>query len=280
MPAAGALADLRRSIRAIEGVRAPGVEGRAARRPEAVVSFGMAGIDRMFEGGGLSAGAHQAGGVQGDPVAPWSFGCAILSRLFAGRPDARALIVQEAGAQREGGLIHAPGLLAFGLDPDRLALVEVRHGAEALRVANEALKSRAVAAVLVELCDGALLADLSVTRRFNLAARRAGALAIVVTPDLTGTSAALTRWRATPAPNLGAKRRLGAPAFVLELTRNRLGPTGAWTVEWNSHDHSFRSATPLPAPLARPAVDRQGLPRTGLPRLPAGNAPGAYRQTG
>ena len=274
MPVQGALANLRRSIRSIEGAAA------APPRATAAVALGFADIDARFEGGGLPPGAHQAAGAEGDPLAAWSFGCTLVCRVLAGREGGRALMVQESSAVREAGKPYAPGLLAFGLDPDRLAFVEVRHGAEALRVANEALKSRAVAVVLVELCDGAILADLSVTRRFNLAARRAGALAIVITPTLEGTSAALTRWRVTPAPTAGPRRRLGAPAFDLALIRNRLGPTGAWTVEWDCHDRRFRSPAPLPASVARPLVDRPDTPGRLVPAASARNAPGAYRQTG
>lgn len=281
MPQAGALANLRRSIRAIEGLRAAPVRGSATWGGAATTGLGMAAIDDRFEGGGLPAGAHQVGGVEGDPLSAWGFGCALVSRLLAERPGACALLVQEASGAREGGRLYAPGLLAFGLDPDRLALVEVRQGAEALRVANEALKSKTVAAVLVELCDGAVLADLSVTRRFNLAARRAGVLAILVTPDLSGTSAALTRWRVAPAPSADGRRRLGAPAFDLTLTRNRLGPTGAWTVEWDCHDRRFKHpAAPLPASVARPPVDRPGAPGPRLPAASGGRASGPYRQTG
>jgi protein ImuA len=183
--------------------------------------------------------------------------------------------VQAREAAAETGLVYAPGLQALGLDPDRVGLVEVRTEAEALRVVDEALRSGAVAAVLAELGHAPRL-DLSVTRRFNLSARRTKALALMLTRDLDATSAALTRWRVAPASSRDRRRRLGRPAFRLSLNRNRLGPTGEWILEWDRDDRLFRPAPPLSAPLARPAVDRPDAARPAGPAEPAG----PYRQAG
>ncbi|MEO6376718.1 MAG: hypothetical protein ABIO37_01730 [Caulobacteraceae bacterium] len=273
--------DLRRQIRRMEG-RGEMARLRNEVADASVLSFGHAPLDERFEAGGLSPGTHQAAGPGG---APFAFVCALLARLTAARPDARVLLVQEAGALREAGGLYGPGLQAMGLDPDRLALLAVRTGAEALRAGDEALKSGAAAAVVFELCDGAALADLSITRRFNLAVQRTGAFAFLVTPRLEATSAALTRWRVEPAPSVGRKRRLGPPAFALTLTRNRLGRLGQWTVEWDGHDRCFRPAaqgvaqTPaeaVPAPVVRPAADRPAAAGGGRGE----RSPGPYRQTG
>ena len=112
-----------------------------------------------------------------------------------------------------------------------------------LRLINEALWVRAPEIVVGDLWDGAPLADLSVTRRFNLAAASARVLALLTTPDLAATSAAFTRWQVASAPSLAAKRRLGAPALALDLVRNRHGPTGRWILEWSSHDRAFLRQT-------------------------------------
>src|SRR5690606_11762063 len=93
--------------------------------------------------------------------------------------------------------------------------------------------------------------DLSVTRRFNLAGERTRALALLVTRNLSGTSAALTRWSVAARPSIGRGRRLERPVFHVQLLRNRMGPTGEWTVEWNSDDCVFRAPAALPPPLAR-----------------------------
>ncbi|HTI66768.1 MAG TPA: hypothetical protein VL460_04385 [Caulobacteraceae bacterium] len=240
-------------------------------RPLCTIRLGVESIDAAC-GGGLAAGTHQAAG-QG--AAALGFGLGLMARVLAATPTARVLLVQTREAANEAGRAYAPGLHAFGLDPDRVGVVRAPSQAEALRVVDEALRSGAAAAVLADLGDAPRL-DLSVTRRFNLSARRCGALALMVTRDLDATSAALTRWRVEACPSRGRRRRLGRPAFGLCLVRNRLGPTGEWTLEWDSDDRVFRPPPPLSAPLARPVVDRPDPARPAG----AGDAPGAYRQAG
>ncbi len=189
--------------------------------------------------------------------------------------------------------MYGPGLHALGIDPGRLILVQVHDGAEVLRLLNEALRVRAPDVVVGDLWDDEALTDLSVTRRFNLAAAKARMLVFLTTPDLSATSAALTRWRVASAPSsvlsFAPRRRLGAPALNVELVRNRHGRTGRWILEWSSHDRSFRSAdfggvrrgevfpaTPLAASLGAPPVDRSGQAVERLAVLPFG----AYRQAG
>lgn len=230
-----------------------------------------------FPAGGLAAGAHQvAPEAAGDEAAALAFATALTIRALQARADARALLVQSAEAAREGGWAYAAGLQALGLDPERLGVVAVRTETEALRVVDEALKSGSVAAVLADLWAAPRL-DLSISRRFNLASDRTGALAFLVTRSLEGTSAALTRWSVAARPSVNRRRRLERPVFNLKLLRNRMGPTGEWTVEWDSHDRVFRAPAPLPLPVARPAADGPAA----APDRTAGQGSGsAYRQAG
>jgi protein ImuA len=252
------------------------------------LSFGDPAIDAHFPHG-LAWGSHQIAGGAADPVAARAFIALLLARWLAPRPTATALIVQETSALREGGDIYGPGLHALGVDPGRLVLVRAHDGAEVLRLLNEALRVRAPQIVVGDLCDDAALADLSVTRRFNLAAANARALAFLTTPDLSVTSAALTRWLVASAPSSGLPRRLGAPALALELVRNRHGRTGRWILEWSSHDRAFRSVDAggvrrlggleqkaLAAPLGPASVDRPDHAVEPAAVLPFG----AYRQAG
>ena len=213
-------------------------------------------LERAFPHGGLASGVHQVvPAAAGDEASALAFAAALVVRALEARPGGRALLVQSADAARESGWAYGAGLQALGLDPDRLAAVGVRSGAQALRVVDEALKSGSVVAVLADLGDEPRL-DLSATRRFNLSSARTEALAIAVTRDLSATSAALTRWRVAARPSFNLRRRLERPAFSLTLIRNRMGPTGEWTVEWDSHDRVFRAPATLPLPAPRPAADR------------------------
>ena len=265
---AGPSAWLRRRVERIErrGVGASGPVG----------CMGHPALDAAFTGGGPPPGLHQAApATPGDLAAPWLPALAVSLGLAGPGPgaggrragrngavgSARVLLVAEADALREGGAPYGPGLDALGLPSAQSALVRVSGAADALRVAEEAVRLRAAPAVWVELRRGAALADLAATRRLDLAARRAGVFVFLLTPDLLGTSAAVTRWRVGSAPTVskagrGAGRRLGSPAFHLALVRNRAGRTGDWLAEWSAHERRFETAAPLPAPMDAPVVDR------------------------
>ncbi len=288
------LAGLRRRIERLEAA-GPARLGEGAATG---LRLGHGDVDRHFTAGGLGWGSHQLAGTAGDGLSARAFGLMLLARYLAERPSARALVVQEASALRETGGLYGPGLHALGLDPGRLVLVQTADGAGALRAINDALRARAPDILLAELGDGAGLADLSVTRRFNLAAQKARALVLLTTPDLSATSAALTRWRVAAAPSVstpgdGRRRRLGPPTLSLDLVRNRHGRTGQWILQWNSHDRAFQSVPlqsafgapsgivlrPLPAvaaSVAAAAGDRAGDARAASAARP----PGPYRQAG
>ncbi|CAN5131269.1 hypothetical protein BH09PSE2_BH09PSE2_04880 [soil metagenome] len=206
------------------------------------------------------AGARRGAGAKG--VAPPIAGSRVL-----------LLLVQEADALLEHGEVNPPGLRALGLAPERAAFVRVGSGAEALRVIDEALKLKAAPVVMAELRRSEGVIDLAASRRLNLSARRAGVVLLLITPDLSNTSAAITRWRVGAAPSAApsakaGRRRMGAPAFTLELVRNRQGRTGLWTVEWDIHEQRFRTPSRLggaSAPWTRPAADMRPLPSFGFP---------------
>jgi len=272
MAAAAGLAALRRRVARIErglprltggepgacgeAEAAGGLEQvRPGRFGEQVLSLGTPDLDKAFHGGGLPCwGTHEVAGADWAGAA-LGFSLGLLARLLGSSGGARAVLVQERMAEREGGGLYGPGLQAFGLDPGRLLLVSVRRGREALWATEEVCRSGAAAAVLTQIWDGEEL-DLQATRRFNLAARRTATMALLVTRDLAGTSAALTRWRIAGRPSRLSGGLLGRPAMDLSLIRNRQGRTGAWTVEWSPHDRAFLPAATHPLALAGPPFDQ------------------------
>ena len=216
-------------------------------------------IDDAFIDRRLPAGAHQSAGARmEDGAAALAPAFACISALPAGS-GLRVLVVQESDARAEHGELHGPGLEAWGLNPREAAFVRARDGPQALAVADEALRGRAAPAVLLELRRGAPLADLSVTRRFNLQARRAGLFLFLVTPDLAGTSAATTRWRVSAQASHAPKRRVGPPTLRLDLVRNRHGRTGSWIAQWSAHERRFLSARAVAAESFGESFDEDRL---------------------
>jgi hypothetical protein len=128
---------------------------------------------------------------------------------------------------------YPPGLARFGLDLSRIVWADCRKDAEVLSVMEEALHSRALAAVLGEA--GAL--SLKMGRRLDAAARQSGTTALLLRRHrfkplkmaAFPSGAAATRWRVSAVPG----RDLGAalPCWRLDLEYCRNGRTASWIVE-------------------------------------------------
>jgi protein ImuA len=160
-----------------------------------------------------------------------------LAASWAGR--AGIVWACEEGALAEVGAPYPPGLAAYGLDLDRLIFVRADKREHALWAAEQGL-SVPGAVVLCTLAPKGRALDLKATRRLLLFAERTGARCLLVRP-LDEASAAWTRWRVAPAPSVAEARELGAPAFALELVRQRAGPAGArFVVEWNGNGFTER----------------------------------------
>jgi len=234
----------------------PGRQGGAA-----PLALGAPAVDAALGGGLARAALHEvAAGQPGDPSAAIGFALGAAARAAAA--GGRVLWVLEGAAAGEAGALYGPGLDGFGLPARRLVVVAVRRPLEALWAMEEGLRTAGLAAVVAELLDGRP-ADLTATRRLSLAAQSGGGLGLVVAHRAApGPSAALTRWRAAaaaapPDPCGG----LGPPALALALTRNRRGPCGTFTIEWDSHAGRFAD---LVAARAGAAARRAGSPRTGV----------------
>ncbi len=182
-----------------------------------------------------------------------------------GRPPDRVpdiLWISEAGSRREAGALYAPGLAALGLDPGRIVQVAARRPAEALWAFEAGLACAGLAAVICQMRGPAIRGpamrgsskafDLAATRRLSLKARQSGVCGLLVRLAAPPQpSAAQTRWRVFAAPSGAASSRpfggpaelfaggIGRTAWRLQLEKNRGGRTGAFTVEWNAHEHCF-----------------------------------------
>jgi protein ImuA len=163
----------------------------------------------------------------------------------------RVFLVLPAYGLRDYGRPHGHGLNALGLDPSRLILVETAHRKDTLWAMEEALRSRAPAAVAGVIDK----LDLKTSQRLHLAATDCGRPLFLLRPaDMMEASAAATRWRVGPAP--AARDRFGLitrARWRLMLERCRNGRAGEWMVEYDHVAHRFS----LAAALADPAFPRR-----------------------
>jgi protein ImuA len=200
-----------------------------------VLPFGVATLDRSLPGDGLALGAvHEilgAGGDEEDGAAAAGFAVGILARLGVApvlwclrRPD-----------------LYGPGLLAHGLDPARLVLVEASRDDAILWAVEEGLRAgltSGLAAVVGEIGRLPMVAG----RRLQLAAERSGVTALILrrwrsaqeaAAERDRPSAALTRWRvaALPSAGIAGEPGIGRPRWRVALLRVRGGEPGVWDVE-------------------------------------------------
>jgi protein ImuA len=177
--------------------------------------------------------------------APAAAAAALLS--LGAAPDRPLAWLRTEAAERSTGRLHGPGLAALGLAPHRLLLGLFADPLDLMKAAAELLKSGTAAAVLLELHGPCPRLDLTASRRLALAAAAGSSVALMLRIGLVGPasaclsrpippSAAWRRWKVAARPSRPlATDAPGAPAFALELLRNRQGPAGAaFTLDWQA----------------------------------------------
>jgi protein ImuA len=174
---------------------------------------------------------------------------------LAARRSGHVVWIQQELAALEGGAPYGPGGALFGLDASRLLLVQARTAKDALWAMEEASRTPGIAAVIGELAGAGEAADLTATRRLNLAMEERGQLGLLLRQQpLSGTSACATRWIVRAAPGRGdGLGGIGRITFAVTLEKNRNGPCGDFILEWNDDDRCFAA---LPVAVAAPPLSR------------------------
>lgn len=263
-PRSDSLESLKHRIAGIEQLRAASDVRHA--------SIGHAGIDRVL-GGGLARGrVHEVFAAEaGDAGCAAGFAATLALRLGSGS-GGTLVWLREAQAERQGGRLHAPGLVEIGLDPGQVIIGLMPGPLAVLRAAADVVRCPEVGVAVIELWQNQRLLDLTASRRLALAAETSGvtviALRIAATP---APSAAQTRWQVAAAPSLPMDANApGHPAWTIELLRQRGRPAGGtWRVEWNREQASFADAS------AADAAGRPSLPGAVLPFSAGGPADAA-----
>lgn len=163
--------------------------------------------------------------------------------------------------------LHAPGLAAFGVDPARLIKVTLTTEKDLLWAMEEALTSKAVAAVAGILWSEKFY-NFTASKRLRVRAAETGVPALLVRSHrANGTTAADMRFSATSlaSQTLPAEKRtfarLGNPEWQLNLIKSRGLRPRSDHVRWHHETLRLGMATALgsrmPQSPNRPAMPLQ-----------------------
>lgn len=193
-------------------------------------------------GGGLARGRmHELFAAEADD-GPSAAGFAAMIALRTVGRRAPIFWLRTDEAERHGGLVHAPGLIELGGDPDALVLGQAPDAKTLLRVAADAARCSGLKALIVEAHGKCPALDLTASRRLALATEQSGVTLLMLRLGAEPVpSAAETRWAVSAAPSQALDANApGAPTFEIELLRRRSGPAGMrWRLEWNRDRLSF-----------------------------------------
>ncbi|MCF8469903.1 MAG: hypothetical protein K9G30_03890 [Parvibaculum sp.] len=219
------------------------------------IFLGSRDMDAALLDGGLRSGAlHE---IAAAAYSGMGAATGFLAALVACAAKASSLPVLWCEAVRspfDMGRLYGPGLSAFGVDPANLIFVDPPRDKDCLLVMEDALRSRAFAAVVGEMDGRSPALDLVVTRRLQLAAEEAQTPVLFFTglakEGAPGASVAVSRWRISSAPSAlvpyadEGERLPGCPRWEVELIRSRGGRPGKWLVEWRGRERAFCVITP------------------------------------
>lgn len=205
------LTDLRGQLARLTGI--------SRRSAVAGVPIGVAEIDALLPGAALARGGFHE--LLGDQGAITSFLAALLGRQKA---------IQHVLWITPSADIYPGGIAQLGLSQRRLTIAWTRQTDNRLWAMEEALKDLPGGAVVAEVEQ----ADLTESRRLQLAAESSGSIGFLVRRDRQ-PSAALTRWLVEPARSRNLRH-----TWRLTLERVRGAEAGgSWVLEFDDASLSF-----------------------------------------
>jgi protein ImuA len=198
------------------------------------ISLGIEDIDARLGASGLTAAALHEVAPANYRATPSALGFLLaLSRsaFASGGISLWTLLSEDA---RSYGNPHASTLRLWGIDPTSVLFVRCGSSRDALWTLEEGLKSKALSLALGSRPSGM---DFTMSRRLQLAAAASGTPILLLRRyDDDMPSAAVTRWRVSPAPS--SQDRYGLmknPRWRIALEHARGGRVGEWVMEWD-HD--------------------------------------------
>ncbi|TCQ01267.1 protein ImuA [Sphingomonas sp. PP-F2F-A104-K0414] len=232
--------------------------------------------DAWLTGGLAKAQLHEIFATVDDSASGAGF--AVASVLAA--RAAPVMWLRTEASERQGGRLHATGLVEMGLDVSSLVLGLVEDETDLLRAAADAARCHGVGTLLIESWGRAPKIDLTATRRLMLAAEASGVtiLSLRIGADPV-PSAAASRWQVAACRSRPLEADApGKPTFDIELLRRRGGQAGLrWRVEWDRDAYIFDNT-------AFAFGGSKTIPGAGIPvaadRAAADDAAASVRRTG
>lgn len=234
-------------------------------------STGHAPLDAALGGGFTRGRVHEFYAGETDDASA-AVGFAVAVAVGMAGEDGELLVLRSRRAVNGAGVLQGAGWTDLGGAPDRVLFGVVAEDVALLRAAVDAMRSRALAAVIVETWGALAALDLTAHRRLALAAEKSGVPLLFVRVDAAPVpSAAQTRWQVAAAPSLALPGNApGQPVFAISLLRQRGRPSGlAWTLEWDRDQRIFRespqtahSGAAVPVPSRR-TLGIGAIPHTG-----------------
>ncbi|KQW27845.1 hypothetical protein ASE36_15305 [Rhizobium sp. Root274] len=169
--------------------------------------------------------------------------------LATGGTSKRLLFIADPQVVREAGLVYAPGLVDFGLEPAELVHAMPRRIEDALWLAEAALKSRAFSTVVLEVFGNPKKFGLTESRRLSLKARGTGGRLFILRQageeEASSASLRLSVQTAPAAARVLADGTLlggsiGFPAFRILAEKSRFPGQTELILEWNPDDRRLR----------------------------------------
>jgi len=146
---------------------------------------------------------------------------------------------------------HPLGLLPYGIKPERWIHISTRRPLDLSWTVLETLRCPRVSAVLAVVKN----ADLTLCRRFQLAAESSGATCFLLTGADASIASVITRWRVASI-SAPAEATFGEPCWTVDLAYCRGGRPAQWTVAWRAGRLELRQ-TSKPVRRAIFAAEKQ-----------------------
>lgn len=236
--------------------------------------LGIQTIDHCLGGGLLRHGLHEVRcGFARNMGEGIGFVLGLLSQFGQG---GNFLWIVDRACRLDGGVLFPGGVAQYGLNPQRIHMVLPGSIHDALWAADEAASSKGIDGIILQIKGNPSRLDITASKRLaHRAQRHKTFICLLRQSGEAEASAALSRWHIMPLPTRNpdrlqkARQWRGFHQFIgparqrLILEKNRNGPLGEWSVEWNPRARTFSHVA---KPQTRFQVKRPPTPIGQHPR--------------